>query len=109
MDKKIISEDSVKVILNNILNEEASKVRRDEYAKVQFKIEELSNSLNDTLREFRKLQDSVPGGLKGVMSNKLNMMLGDLNNSQKLLAQLKDKVKIHKRAAFAQQIAEKKK
>ncbi len=38
MDKNIITENTIKVILESILNEEASKVKREEYARVQFKI-----------------------------------------------------------------------
>lgn len=109
MENKIISEDSIKTILDKILNEEAMKVKRDEYAKMQFKIDELQASLNETIKELRKLQDSIPGGLKGVMSGKVNNLSTNLYGSQKIIAQLKDKIKTHKRASFTQQVEEKKK
>lgn len=109
MEKNIITESVIKTILDGILNEEASKVKREEYNKIQFKIDELQNSLNDTIRELRKLQDSIPGGLKGVMSGKVNNLANNLYGSQKVISQLKEKVKIHKRSSFNQQIEEKKK
>ena len=46
MEKKIIFEDNIKTILNRIINEEVSKVKRDEFARVQFKIDELPQLLN---------------------------------------------------------------
>lgn len=109
MENKVISEDSIKTILDKILNEEAMKVKRDEYAKMQFKIDELQNSLNETIKELRKLQDAVPNGLKGIMSSKINNLSSNLYGSQKLISQLKEKIKTHKRASFAQQVDEKKK
>ncbi len=108
MDKNIITENTIKVILESILNEEASKVKREEYARVQFKIDELQASLSETIKELRKLQDSIPGGLKGVVSGRINGLSTNLVNSQKLIVQLKDKIKTHKRASFAQQVEEKK-
>ena len=109
MENKIISEDSIKIILDRILNEEAVKVKRDEYAKIQFKIDELQTSLNETIKELRKLEDSIPSGLKGVMGGKVNNLSTNLYSSQKIISELKEKVKKHKRASFAQQIEEKKK
>lgn len=109
MNKNVITENEIKTILENILNEEASKVKREEYTRVQFKMDELHNSLNETIKELRKLQDSIPGGLKGVMSGRVNGLSTNLHDSQKLITQLKEKIKIHKRASFAQQIEEKKK
>lgn len=107
MDKNIISEETVKEILDRLLSEETQKVRRDEYARVQFKMDELANSLNETIKELRKLQDSIPGGLKGAMSGKVNNISSNLLNTQKLLSQLKDKVKSYKKASFTQQVTEK--
>ena len=109
MDNIMISEEIVKEILEKVLNEETQKVKRDEYARIQFKMDELSSSLNETIKELRKLQDSVPGGLKGVMSGKVNLISNNLYGSQKLLTQLKDKIKSYKRASFTQQVEEKKK
>jgi len=109
MEKKIISEDVIKSVLDQLLNEEASKVKREEFSRVQFKMDELQNSLSETIKEFRKLQDSIPGGLKTLSNGRINSIGSSLSNAQKLLSQLKDKVKSHKRLVYTQQVEEKKK
>ena len=109
MENKIISENKVKEVILQILNEDTSKVRREEYAKVQFKIEELQNSLNETLKEFRKLEDSIPNGLKTISNGRITGISQNLTNAQKLIVQLKDKVKQHKKSTYTQQVEEKKK
>jgi hypothetical protein len=108
MEKNIISENTIKTILDRVLIEEAAKLKRDEYNKVQFKIDELTSSLNETVKELRKLQDSIPSGLKGVMSGKMTSISNNLSSSQKLISELKEKVRNYKRTAFAQQVAERK-
>jgi hypothetical protein len=109
MENKIITENKVNEVLQRILNEETSKVKRDDYSRVQFKIEELQNSLNDTLKEFRKLDDSIPGGLKTITNGRISSISGSLSNAQKLISQLKDKIRQHKRSSSVQQVDEKKK
>ncbi len=109
MENKIISENVVKSVLDRILNEETSKVRREDFNRVQFKIEELQNSLNETIKEFRKLEDSIPGGLKTVANGRISGISSNLMNTQKLIVQLKEKIKQHKRNTFSQQVDEKKK
>lgn len=108
MEKGILTENKVKEVLNKILNEETSKVKRDDYNRLQFKIEELQNSLNDTIREFRKMEDSIPGGLKTVANGRVSGISSNLLNTQKLISQLKEKLKQHKRNSFSQQVDEKK-
>ena len=109
MENKIISENIVKSVLDQLLNEEVSKVKREEFSRVQFKMDELQSSLNETIKEFRKLQDSIPGGLKTVTNGRINGIGSGLVSAQKLLSQLKDKVKTHKRSTYTQQVEEKKK
>ena len=109
MEKTLISEEMIKNMVFDVLNEEASKVKRDDYAKTQYKIEELQNSLNDTMREFRKLEDSLPEGLKTISNGRISGIASNLSNAQKLILQLKDKVRQHKRASYVQQVEEKKK
>ncbi len=92
-----------------MISEETSKVKRDDFSRVQFKIEELQNSLNETLKELRKLEDSIPGGLKTVTNGRITGISSNLSNAQKLISQLKEKVKQHKRGTFSQSIDEKKK
>jgi hypothetical protein len=109
MENKLINEDNVKIILTNILNEEASKVSRYEFSRVQFKIEELQNSMNETIKELRKLEDSIPSGLKTLSNGRVLSISSNLNNAQKMLSQFKEKVKQHKKSIYNQQVDEKKK
>lgn len=109
MKNEIISEDIVKELLNVVLSEEVSKVKRDEFNKVQFKIEELQNSLNETIKDLRKLEDCVPSGLKTICNGRVSSIFSNLSVAQKSLQQLKDKVKQHKKSLYSQQVEEKKK
>ena len=84
MENKIISEIKVNEVLQQILNEETSKVKREDFSRVQFKIEELQNSLTETIKEFRKLEDSIPGGLKTVSNGRISGLSTNLSNTQKL-------------------------
>ena len=109
MEKQIITENQVKDILDKVLMEQTSKVSRNEFSRVQFKIEELQNSLNETVKELRKLEDSIPGGLETLTKSRVSMISSNLINSQKVLSILKDKVRQYKRSLYAQSIEEKKK
>jgi hypothetical protein len=109
MKKIVISENIIKNKIFDILNEETSKVKREDYAKTQYKIEELQNSLNETMREFRKLEESLPDGLKTVANGRVSGISSSLSNAQKLISQLKDKIRQHKRASHVQPVEEKKK
>lgn len=109
MEKKIILENEVKKAIFQVLSEETSKVRREDFNRVQFKIEELQNSLNETMKELRKLEDCVPGGLKTLCSNRISGISSNLSQSHKLLSQLKEKVRQHKKSLYTQPIEEKKK
>jgi hypothetical protein len=109
MEKNLISEIRVNEVLQQILSEETSKVKRDDFTRVQFKIEELQNSLGETMKEFRKLEDSIPNGLKTISNGRVSGISSSLSNAQKLITQLKDKVKQYKKSSFTQQVDEKKK
>jgi hypothetical protein len=109
MESNIISENLIKKELEKILIEQASKVSRQDFSRVQFKIDELQNSLNETVKELRKLNESIPGGLKTVTNGRINGISLSLSNAQKLVTQLKDKVKQYKKSIYSQQIEEKKK
>jgi hypothetical protein len=109
MEKRIISEIKVNEVLHQILSEETSKVKREEFTRVQFKIEELQNSLSETMKEFRKLEDSIPNGLKTLSNGRISGISNNLSNAQKLIVQLKDKIKQYKKSSFTQQVDEKKK
>ena len=75
MENKIITENMVKEVLFQVLNEETSKVKREDFSRIQFKMDELQNSLNDTIRELRKMEDSVPAGLKTVTNGRISGIL----------------------------------
>ena len=108
MEKIIISEEQVKKVLDNLLNEEMSKVSRHDFSRTQFKIEELQNSLNEVIKEFRKLQDSIPIGLKNATNKKIVLISGSLYEAQHNIYELKENVKAYKRKTYGQQIVEKK-
>lgn len=109
MEKTVISESEVKKIFEKLLNEEMSKVSRQDFGRVQFKIEELENSLNETIKEMRKLEDSIPSGLKGITNGRITSISSYLFNTQKILNQLKGKVKQYKKSCYSQQMDERKK
>jgi uncharacterized membrane protein YgaE (UPF0421/DUF939 family) len=109
MEKIIITENQVKNILDKVLMEQTSKVSRNEFSKVQFKIEELQNSLNETVKELRKLEDSIPAGLENLTKSRISMISNNLVSSQKLIAIVKDKIRNYKRSLYSQTIEEKKK
>ncbi len=109
MNKVILTEEKVKEVLETILNEQLSKVKREDYARIQFKIEELENSLGETLKEFRKLENSVPDGLKTLTNGRISGISSSLSNAQKLISQLKGKIRHHKKNTYSQQVEQKKK
>ena len=109
MEKIIITENQVKNILDKVLMEQTSKVSRNEFSRVQFKIEELQNSLNETIKELRKLEDSIPSGLQMLTKSRVSMISSNLSNTQKLLSIVKDKIRNYKRSLYSQPIEEKKK
>ena len=89
MENNILNEDTIKEVLDKVILEQVSKVSRQDFSRVQFKIEELQNSLNETVKELRKLEESVPSGLKNLTNGRVNGMRIGLSNSQKLLDNIK--------------------
>ena len=75
---------------------------------MQFRIEELENSLIETLKEFRKLENSLPDGLKTVSNGRISGISDGLSKAHGLVKQLKEKIKVHKKKTYAQQVDEKK-
>lgn len=108
MERNIITEENIKNTLFNILNEEVSKVKREEFNRIQFKLDELEGSLNETIRELRKLEDSIPSGLKTICNGRVLSIGTNLTNTQKLIHQLKDKIKKHRKSMYKQNMMEKK-
>jgi uncharacterized membrane-anchored protein YhcB (DUF1043 family) len=76
--------------------------------QLELKMDELENQLMETIKEFRKLQDSVPDGLKTLTNGRMNTIATNLTNSHSTLKQLKFKVKEHKKSTYQQQVDERK-
>lgn len=108
MENKTISEEQVKNVLDKILSEQTSKVNRQDFNRVQFKVEELQNSLNETIKEMRKLDESIPAGLRTLTNGRMSGISSNLSLAQKLLSQLKDKIRQYKRSQYQQQVDERK-
>jgi len=101
MKKIIISEEQVKKILDDILLEQVNKVSRQDFSRIQFKIEELENSLNDTIKEFKKLQESIPNGLKNPTNKKIMTISQYLIGAQGNIVALKSGVRAYKRKIYS--------
>lgn len=104
----MINENDIRKAFLNVISEETSKVKREEFTRVQYKIEEFQNSLNETLKEFRKLEESIPDGLKTVSNGRLSKISSNLQSSQVLINQMKNKIKEHKKSIYSQQTENKK-
>ena len=104
MEKVIVTEEQVKKVLDNILSEEMKKVSRQDFSRTQFKIEELQNSLNETIKEFLKLQNSVPIGLKTVSNSKIGSIREHLSKAQMEIDKLKNSVSNYKKKLYSRQI-----
>jgi uncharacterized protein YpuA (DUF1002 family) len=108
MKNVFLTESQIKKVVDSVLNESTSKVSRYEFGRVQFKIDELQNSLNETVKELRKLQDSIPNGLQNITKSKISTISSNLTESQKLLMVVKEKIKNYKKSLYTQTIEEKK-
>jgi len=109
MNKNILSEELIKNAFMKVISEETSKVKREEFSRVQYKIEELQNSLNETMKEMRKLEDCIPDGLKTVANGRVSKISNNLESAHLLINQLKNKIREHKKSIFSPKIEENKK
>jgi len=103
MGKSTITEEQVKEVLGNLLSEEMKKVSRQEFNKTQFRIEELQNSLNETMKDYAKLQSSLPGGLQTLSKSRLMSIGMQLSLAQKEIEKLKEGVRSYKKKSFSRQ------
>jgi hypothetical protein len=108
MNIDMIKEEDILPLIKNILSEEVSKGNRNDYGKVQFKMDELETQLNETIKELRKLQDSMPDGLKTISSGRVKTINDNLSNAQNTLKVLRNKIKQHRKSNYHQNIVEKK-
>ena len=103
MEKVIVTEEQVKEVLNNILSEQMKRVSRQDFNRTQFKIEELQNSLNETLREYGKLKASIPGGLQTPTKSRVLSIGEHLHGVQGDLNKLKVGVFNYKKKMYSRQ------
>jgi ClpP class serine protease len=99
-----ITEENIKEALNKVLMNESSKVKRDDYNRLQFKIEEFENCLSETIKELRKLNESTPQQLKPLTNGRVINISNNLNSAYKLILQLKEKIKLHKKNLYSQPV-----
>jgi predicted nucleic acid-binding Zn-ribbon protein len=109
MKKVYLTESQIKQFVNNVLNESINKVSRHDYSKVQFKLDDLNGSIQEAQKELRKLEDSIPGGLKNVTNKKINEITTNLSNVKTLITSLKSKIYQIKKQNYSQPLEEKKK
>lgn len=113
MDKKQISEEKILEVISQVLNEEVSKIKREDYTRLLYRIDDFEKSLSELMKEFHKIDGSTPTGLKYLCKDKMTKINNNLIFSQRLLSQLKDKIWQKRRQQSSQQnisqIEEKKK
>lgn len=92
MDKKQISEEKILEVISQVLNEEVSKIKREDYTRLLYRIDDFERSLSELMKEFHKIDGSTPTGLKYLCKDKMSKINNNLLFSQRLLSQLKEKV-----------------
>ena len=103
MEKIIVTEEQVKKILDSLLSEQVKRISRQEFSRTQFKIEELQNSLNETLKDYRKLHASLPTGLQSITKSKLISIGNYLGQAQGEINKLKEGITNYKRKTYTRQ------
>jgi flagellar biosynthesis chaperone FliJ len=109
MKNIFLTESQIKEVVSNIINESNNKVSRHEFSKVQFKLDDLNGAIQDAQKELRKLDDSVPNGLKNITNKKINEITTNLSNVKTLITSLKSKIYQIKKQNYSQPLEEKKK
>jgi hypothetical protein len=109
MDNNILKEEEINHLIQKILKEEAGKISRAEYNKINFKLDEFSNSLGETFKELRKFEEAVPSELENITKSRITSINGHLVEIKKIINQLNEKIKTRKKSNFSQNIIEKKK
>lgn len=109
MKYEILNEELILNIFNKVLFEDTSKVKREDYTRLLFKIEDFQNSLNETMKELRKLEDCLPDGLKTISNGRVSKISQNLNSASTLINQLKNRIRQHKKSIYTVQTTENKK
>ncbi len=71
--------------------------------------DDLNGAIQDAQKELRKLDDSVPNGLKNITNKKINEITTNLSNVKTLITSLKSKIYQIKKQNYSQPLEEKKK
>jgi flagellar biosynthesis chaperone FliJ len=108
MKKVLLTESQIKKVISDVLNESNNKVSRHDFSKVQFKLDDLNGTIQDAQKELRKLEDSVPNGLKNITNKKINEITTNLSNVKTLITSLKSKIYQIKKQNYSQPLEEKK-
>ena len=108
MKKVLLTEKQIKKVISDVLNESNNKVSRHDFSKVQFKLDDLNGAIQDAQKELRKLEDSVPNGLKNITNKKINEITTNLSNVKTLITSLKSKIYQIKKQNYSQPLEEKK-
>ena len=95
-----INEEMIQSMILTVINEEAMKVSRADYNKVQFRLDELMSTLSEMEKELRKLSDQMPTALMVVTKKKINSINDCLVKSKDEIGYIRNKVIEHKRRAF---------
>lgn len=106
MEKVIVTEEQVKEVLNKLLSEQMKKVSRQDFSRTQFKIEELQNSINETLKEFSKLQSNIPVGLQSATKSRVASIGSHLTAAQMEIDKLKVVINNYKKKIYSRQFAQ---
>lgn len=113
MEKNQITEEKIREVLSHIIEEEVSKIKREDFARLLYKLDDFERSLVELMREFHKIDNSTPTSLKFICRDKTSLINNNLLMTHKQVIQLKEKIKLkRKRQAnndSIQQITEKKK
>lgn len=104
----MIKKDDILPIIRKILLEETSKVKRNDYNKIQYKMDELEIQIIETIKELRKFEDSIPDGLKTISNGRVKTISENLLNAQNTLKTLKSKIREHKKNTYQQKMEVKK-
>lgn len=108
MENKIITENIVKEVLEKVLNEQTSKISRQEFIRIKFKLEEIDASISATHNKINELQKLIPFELKSITNGRTSTISTYLFSSQKLINQLIQKIERFKKSSYNQQPVEKK-
>ena len=105
MDKNLITSDQVKMAFDNVVTEELSKIPRHEFNRTQFRIEEVQESLGDLIKNFMKLQNTLPTPLKYSIGKKIDTISSNISLIEKEITAVKTKVKDYKKKLYTNPIS----